>query len=45
MQVNPVPEATIAEFRKVAQRIYTEAIPDLGPKGKELVELGITANK
>jgi TRAP-type transport system periplasmic protein len=45
MQVNPVPEATIAEFRKVAQRIYTEAIPDLGPKGKELVELGITANR
>ena len=45
MQVNPVGDATIAEFRKVAQRIYTEAIPDLGPKGKELVDIGVALNK
>ncbi len=45
MQVNPVPDATLAELRKVAEKIYSEAIPDLGPKGKELVELGIALNK
>ena len=45
MQVNVVAEPTLAELRKVAQRIYTEAIPDLGPKGKELVDLGISLNK
>jgi TRAP-type C4-dicarboxylate transport system substrate-binding protein len=45
MQVNTVPDATLAEFRKVAQKIYSEAVPDLGPKGKELVDLGIALNK
>jgi TRAP-type transport system periplasmic protein len=45
MQVNPVPDATLAEFRKVAQKIYSEAIPDLGPKGKELIDLGLALNK
>jgi len=45
MQVNVVAEPTLAEFRKVAQRIYTEAIPDLGPKGKQLVDLGVSLNK
>jgi TRAP-type transport system periplasmic protein len=45
MQVNPVPEGTLVELRKVAQKIYAEAVPDLGPKGKELVELGVALNK
>jgi tripartite ATP-independent transporter DctP family solute receptor len=45
MQVNEVPETTLAEFRKVAQKIYAEAIGDLGPKGKELVELGLALNR
>jgi tripartite ATP-independent transporter DctP family solute receptor len=45
MQVNAVPEATLAEFRKVAQRIYSEAVPDLGPRGKELVDIGVALNK
>ena len=45
MQVNTVAEPTLAEFRKVAHRIYTEAIPDLGPKGKQLVDLGVGLNK
>ena len=45
MQVNAVPDATLAELRKVAQKIYSEAIPDLGPKGKELVDLGLALNK
>ena len=45
MQVNVVAEPTLAEFRKVAQRIYTEAIPDLGPKGKQLVDLGVSLNR
>jgi tripartite ATP-independent transporter DctP family solute receptor len=45
MQVNPVPETTLVELRKVAQKIYAEAVPDLGPKGKELVDLGMALNK
>ncbi len=45
MQVNPVPEPTLIEFRRVAQKIYSEAVPDLGPRGKELVDLGTTLNK
>jgi tripartite ATP-independent transporter DctP family solute receptor len=45
MQVNPVADPTLAELRKVAQKIYGEAIPDLGPKGKELVDLGLALNK
>jgi len=45
MQVNAVPEATLVDLRKVAQKIYGEAVPDLGPKGKELVDLGLALNK
>ncbi len=45
MQVNQVPEATLAELRRVAQKMYSEAIPDLGPKGKELVDLAVALNK
>ena len=41
----PVPDATLAELRKVAHKIYAEAIPDLGPKGKELVDLGRRAEQ
>jgi tripartite ATP-independent transporter DctP family solute receptor len=45
MQVNAVPDATLAELRKVAQKIYAESIPDLGSRGKELVDIGIALNK
>ena len=36
---------TIAAFVQVARKIYAEAIPDLGPKGKELVDLGVSLNR
>jgi tripartite ATP-independent transporter DctP family solute receptor len=45
MQVNAVPHPTIAAFVQVARKIYAEAIPDLGPKGKELVDLGVSLNR
>ena len=45
MQVNAVPEATIAELRKVAHGLYGQALADLGPKGKELVDIGVALNK
>jgi len=45
MKVNTVPEPTLAEFRKVAHGLYEQALADLGPKGKELVDLGIALNK
>ena len=45
MQVNAVPDATIAELRKVAHGLYGQALADLGPKGKELVDIGTALNK
>lgn len=45
MQVNPVPDTTLADLRRIAHKIYGDAIPDLGPKGKELVELAVALNK
>lgn len=45
MQVNTVPEAELEKFRKIAQRVYAEAIKDLGPSGKELTDIFIAANK
>jgi tripartite ATP-independent transporter DctP family solute receptor len=45
MQVNEVPDVTLTEFRKVAHKIYAEAIPDLGAKGKELVDLAMALNR
>ena len=45
MRVNAVPETTIAELRKVAHGLYGQALADLGPKGKELVDIGTALNK
>ena len=45
MQVNAVPETTIAELRKVAHGLYGQALADLGPKGKELVDIGTALNR
>ena len=45
MQVNAVPDATIAELRKVAHGLYGQALADLGPKGKELVDIGTALNR
>ncbi len=45
MQVNAVPETTITELRKVAHGLYGQALADLGPKGKELVDIGIALNR
>lgn len=45
MQVNAVPDATIAELRKVAHGLYGQALADLGPRGKELVDIGTALNK
>lgn len=45
MQVNAVSESAIAELRKVAHGLYGQALADLGPKGKELVDIGISLNK
>ena len=45
MQVNAVPEPAIADLRKVAHGLYGQAIGDLGPKGKDLVDLGTALNK
>jgi TRAP-type transport system periplasmic protein len=45
MQVNTVPEPTIAELRRVAHGLYGQAVADLGPKGKQLVDIGTALNK
>jgi TRAP-type C4-dicarboxylate transport system substrate-binding protein len=45
MKVNPVSEEKLAELRKVAHGLYAQALADLGPKGKELVDIGVTLNR
>jgi TRAP-type transport system periplasmic protein len=45
MKVNTVSEDRIAELRKVAHGLYAQALADLGPKGKELVDIGVALNK
>jgi tripartite ATP-independent transporter DctP family solute receptor len=45
MKVNTVSEDKITELRKVAHGLYGQALADLGPKGKELVDVGIALNK
>jgi len=45
LKINEVPDATKAEFRKIAQGVYPGAIKGFGPKGKELVDLVVFFNK
>ncbi|MBW1962545.1 MAG: hypothetical protein JRJ04_13975 [Deltaproteobacteria bacterium] len=45
LKINDVPEATKAEFRKIAQKVYPSAIKGFGPKGQELVDMLIFFNK
>ncbi|MFB3816849.1 MAG: TRAP transporter substrate-binding protein [Candidatus Methylomirabilales bacterium] len=45
MKVNTVPAAEIERFRKIAHEGYPAAVKDFGPRGKELTDLFIEANK
>ncbi|NIS78978.1 MAG: DctP family TRAP transporter solute-binding subunit [Anaerolineales bacterium] len=45
LKTNKVPAETIAEFRKVAQSVYPEAIKGFGPEGEELVNIMVFFNK
>lgn len=45
MKINEVPGETIAEFRKIAQKVYPEVVESFGPKGKELVDIVVFFNK
>jgi tripartite ATP-independent transporter DctP family solute receptor len=45
MKVNTVADDKIAALRKIAHGLYGQALADLGPKGKELVDAGIALNK
>ncbi len=45
LKINEVPDATKAEFRKIAHDVYPGAIKGFGPKGQELVDLVIFFNK
>jgi TRAP-type C4-dicarboxylate transport system substrate-binding protein len=38
IKINPVPEETLAQFRKTAQTVYQEAYGDLGADGKAIVD-------
>lgn len=45
MEVNEVPEETIAELREIAQGVYPEATVELGEGGEEIIGAIIEANK
>ncbi len=45
LKINEVPQATIAEFRTVAQSVYPDVVKSFGPKGKELVDMVVFFNK
>ncbi len=45
LKINEVPQATIAEFRQVAQSVYPDVVKSFGPKGKELVDMVVFFNK
>ena len=45
MVVNDVPQATIDEFRKIAQSVYPVAIDTFGKDGKYLVDVAVFYNK
>ncbi len=45
MTINDVPPETLAEFRRIAREIYDAAIADLGPGGKDIVDVIVAANQ
>jgi TRAP-type C4-dicarboxylate transport system substrate-binding protein len=45
LKINEVPQATLADFRKVAQSVYPDVVKGFGPKGKELVDMVVFFNK
>jgi len=45
MKINEVPGETIAEFRKIAQNVYPDALKDFGPGSKEIVDIVVFFNK
>jgi TRAP-type transport system periplasmic protein len=45
MEINEVPEATLARFREVALSIYDEALADMGAEGRAIVEAIVAARQ
>jgi tripartite ATP-independent transporter DctP family solute receptor len=45
MEINEVPEATIAEFREAAHSVYPKVAKSFGPHGPELIDLMVFFNK
>lgn len=45
MEVNEVPEATIAALREIAQEVYESAYAELGEGGEEIVKAIVEANQ
>lgn len=45
MEVNEVPEETIAAFREVARGVYDSELENLGDGGKEIVDMIVDANR
>jgi len=45
LKINEVPDGTIAEFRKIAQAVYPDAVKGFGPGAKEIVDIVVFFNK
>ena len=45
MEINEVPAATKAEFRKIAHGVSPAVVKGFGPKGKEVVDTVVFFNK
>jgi tripartite ATP-independent transporter DctP family solute receptor len=45
MEINEVPEATLARFREVALSIYDAALADMGDEGRAIVEAIIASSR
>ncbi len=45
LKINEVPDPTIAEFRKIAQTVYPDAVKGFGPDAKEVVDVVVFFNQ
>ena len=45
MKINTIPEAQLAEFRKIALQVYPDAVKGFGRMGKEITDLFVWVNK
>ena len=45
IEINEVPEATLARFREVAASVYEESYGEIGDEGRDVVEAIVEQNR